>query len=236
MVKRGQEDKRRGGVVLRKKERGKRKKCFVTFLLKNFKNNFQRITIVATRLEKVTMQVNRINNNTNNVNFKAKPVVKLGDKFFDAFRALAPLDCATQASEAANVIRFFKRVAPGIAKEDDVLILRSDEIYPSTLEIALARNDYEDVNEQVSFLSKDSSPMRDMQVALRSLSIKYRKNKSIDFEQTLMNPYTNYLYSQGTGNLIRRMPILDRPAISTEPQAITIEDCINELRALNTQG
>lgn len=182
------------------------------------------------------MQVNRVNNNTNNVNFKARPMVQIGEDFFNRLRVLPPVNCAILASEAANVVRFFRRAAPGIAEEGDVLILRSDKTYPGTLEIALARKDFEDLNERVSFFSDGNSPMREMQGALRSLCIKYRKNESIDFEQILRNPYANYLYSRGAENLITRVPILDRPAISTESHVITIEDCINELKALNTQG
>lgn len=181
------------------------------------------------------MQVNRVNNNTNNVNFRAKPVVKIGNKFFNALRALPPIDCATQANKATNIVRLFKRVAPGIAKEDDVLILRDNKSTLSGLEIALERNDHESVNEWVSFFSDDSSPMEQMQGALRSLSMIYGKNDSIDFEQVLLNPYADYLYREVDG-VMQRVPFLDRPPISDKPQVFTVDDCLNMIRNLNTKA
>lgn len=177
------------------------------------------------------MQVNRVNNNTNNVNFKARPIVRIGDDFLDSLGKQEPMKCAYLTDEVVALINFFKRAAGNIGTDSDTLNLRSFGVY--MFEITPNNLQKQDNRLPVYFL--DPNPMSQMIRCIRILAKKLGDNNKIDLNQLCAHPYQDFLY-QPDGGKLKILRLDETPHASEMPQELTVQDCVKRVKMLNTQA
>lgn len=179
------------------------------------------------------MQVNRVNNNTNNVNFKAKPVVQISEEFIQHIGTQKPLTCALLADELAAILRVFNRAAGNIGQDTDTLTLQSVQNF--MFEIVPNNANRKEDKFPVYFFGGQIPPMTQMVDCIRALAKKFGDNKKIDLEQLCARPYQDCAYQLEGGKIIR-VPFADRPVVRNKPKKLTVKDCLNMIRSLNTKA
>lgn len=179
------------------------------------------------------MQVNKANNNTNNVNFKAKPIVQISEEMIGYIGNRKPLECAQLTDELAAIVRVFNRAAGNIGQETDTLTLKSVHHY--MFEIVPNDAKREEDKLKLYFWGGQTPPMTQMVECIRTLARKFGDNKTIDLEQLCARPYQDWAYKPDCKKIIR-LPFADRPIVRNKPKKLTVKDCLNMVRNLNTKA
>lgn len=175
----------------------------------------------------------RINNNVNNVNFKAKVEVNIGEDLLAHLSHLPPETCVKFAKETTESITLLKKVAQYIGTDKDVIALKSYK----NRELDLNYNGHYEITVCDSDLP--GSVIDEMAFCIKHLAQKLNPaDKTIpDLNKILKNPLANYIFTpiKGRSDAAKKMPITPNGYKELElPDIIKIEDCLNEVRNLNT--
>lgn len=184
-------------------------------------------------MDEVTMRVNRVDNNTNNVNFKAKPIIQIGEELIEYLGTRPRVECAQLTDELAAIVRFFSRASSTIGKESDTFALQSTGNYMLNIVPNAARRDEDKLT--VPFFGAHISPMVQMTRGISLLASKFGNNKKLNLDLLCSRPYADFTYRLD-GEKVVRVPFADRPTVSDAPQELTVEDCLNMIRSLNTKA
>lgn len=177
------------------------------------------------------MQVNKINNN--NINFKAKVEVKIGEDLLFHLRNLAPERCVKFAEETVEAVNILKKVASSIGTNDDIIMLNSwkgkelDLTYNGHFEGVVCDSDLPgNVHEEMIF-------------TLKNFAGKYDPNNKIILGLNKLlsdNPLSNYtfIFNKKSSKVLKMPIIQSNPKNLEAPETLNIEDCLEKVRKLNT--
>lgn len=170
----------------------------------------------------------RVNQVQNNINFKARAAVQIGEEFLLHTKNLEPDHSASILQGIIEAVGILKAVAKDIGADSDIIKLNSYK----TRELDLSMNDHYAATVHVTDLPGDAR--NGMLYALIALSNKYRQpGKIADLIAPVINLPTFVFYPvKGEKKIAVKMLVESQKR--TNQGIINIDDYANRVRALNT--
>lgn len=181
------------------------------------------------------MLVNKINNNQQNVNFKARVEIKFDNEFIAKLKTLAPEHCATLTDELIRATQTAKVIAPKVGNENDLITISSD-IFDSKGQALGIK--YNGKYQGLYNLQKDESPFDIIEKAFKKICQNFpsQKNEKIpEFSEAISDMGSNYETIEGSKEYVRKIDITNAwPPEHSQPKIIKIGDELNRLKQLET--
>lgn len=174
------------------------------------------------------MQVNKINNN--NVNFKAKVEVKIGEDFLIRIKNFAPEHCAKFVEETVEAVKVLKEIAPKIGTDSDIIELKS---YKGR-ELDLMYNN------GFGGIVGDSmeQPLEGMIVCLKLLTDRLNPKNSLllGYKDFVKEPIYRAIFNntEKKAALLKKQSVIHNNETALDRETIKVEDYLQKIRSLNT--